>query len=56
MHILVWGFLSGYANFDEISQPIEPKPRGWAGIEDILQQIMKTLNDQAVNLRINKGS
>ena len=31
MHFLVLGFWSGYANFDEISQPIEPKPRvlGW---------------------------
>ena len=23
--------------FDEISQPIEPKHRGWAGIKDILK-------------------
>ena len=34
MHFLVLGFWSGYANFDEIFQTIEPKPQGWAGIKD----------------------
>ena len=37
MHFLVLGFWSGCANFDEISQPIESKPRDWAGIKDILK-------------------
>ena len=30
MHFLVCGFWGGYTNFDEISQLIEPEPRGWA--------------------------
>ena len=32
-----FGFWSGHANFGDISQPVEPKPRGWAGIKDILK-------------------
>ena len=40
MHFLVLGFCSGYAYFDDISQPIELKPRGWAGIKDILYFVL----------------
>jgi len=42
MYFLVLGFCSGYANFVEISQPIEPKPWGLVGIKDILKKIMNT--------------
>ena len=55
MHFQVLGFWSGYTDFDEISQPIELKPRGWAQIEDILEQIMNTFYDEAVNLCLIKN-
>ena len=37
MHFLVLGFWSIHTDFDDISPPFEPKPRGWAGIKDILK-------------------
>ena len=39
---MVLGYWSGSANFNEIHQPIEPKPQGWATIKEILKQIMNT--------------